>query len=53
MSIYEWYVVSCGSKNGNQGDICAKDIGLHVEHLQTILGPLVKERGGGIWSFIN
>lgn len=30
--IFEWNLVFCGAKNGNQKDMRVKGIGLHVEH---------------------
>ena len=28
--LVEWYVVRCGPKNGQQINVCAKEIALHV-----------------------
>jgi hypothetical protein len=48
--IYEWWVVTSRSNNGNQ-KTCLKEIGLSAQKLLTILGSIVNiiwgERGGG------
>lgn len=46
--IFEWYVVTCGCKNGHQIDICSEEIGLRAQHLVTVLGSVVNIIGGGL-----
>ena len=41
ISIFEWYVVMCGSKNGYQKDMCLTKIGLHAHNMITILDSTV------------
>ena len=36
--IFEWCVVSCGSKNEHQKEMCLKEIGLCAQNVRTILG---------------
>ena len=44
--LFEWYVVRCSSKNGDQKDMCLKEIGLHAQNMITILGSIVNISGG-------
>ena len=41
-SIFEWYMVWCGFKNGYQNDMCLKEIGIHAQNMITILGSIVR-----------
>ena len=34
---YIWYVVRCKFRNGNQKDMCLKEIGLHAQNMSTFL----------------
>ena len=44
--IFEWYVVRCGSKNGQQIYICSKQIGLCAQNMLTVLGSIVNMIAG-------
>ena len=44
--ICEWCIIRCGSKNGHHKDMFSKEVGLHVQHLLTILGSIVNIIGG-------
>ena len=54
-TIFEWYVVCCGFKNGRQKYTCLKEIGLHAQDMITILGSIfnIIDRGpeDHIWPF--
>ena len=50
--ISTWYVVRCGSKNGDPKDMCLKEIGLRVQNMIIILGTIVKIIGGGGYMII-
>ena len=50
--IFEWYVISCGFKIGNQkGDMCSQGIGLCAQNMLAIVGSIVDMIGGPIWPF--
>jgi hypothetical protein len=38
--IFEWYVVRCGSENGQQKYICSKQIGLCAQDMLAVLGSI-------------
>jgi hypothetical protein len=44
--MFEWYVVRCGSKNGQKKDVCLKKIKLHAQNILTILVSIVNRIGG-------
>ena len=44
--ILEWYVISCGSKNGHQKDMCLKYIQLHAQNVIYIPNAIVNIVGG-------
>jgi hypothetical protein len=45
-SMFEWYVVRHGYKNGHLEDMCSEDVGLRLQNMQAILGSLVNMIGG-------
>lgn len=45
--ILEWYVVRHGSKNEHQRVVYLKEIGPHVQNVQTILSSTINVIGGG------
>ena len=52
-SIFEWYVVWCGSKNGYQKDICLIEIGLHAQTLTTILSSTASTIERNLYDHFN
>jgi hypothetical protein len=36
--IFEWCVVRCGSKNGNQKEMCLEEIGQRAQNMLSFLG---------------
>jgi hypothetical protein len=40
-SIFEWYMVWCGFKNGYQKDVSLKELGIHAQNMITIRGSIV------------
>ena len=42
MPIFEWYVVSHGSKSGHQKDMSSKESRLRAQNMLPILDPIVK-----------
>lgn len=49
--VFDWYVIRCGSNNGQQINMSLKEIGLYM---QTILCSKVNiiRRGGGVWDHL-
>lgn len=45
-SIFEWYEVRCGSKNGYQKDMYLQGIGHHAQNMVTTLSSVVNMIGG-------
>lgn len=43
--VFEWYVVRCGSKNGNQKDMYFDEIRLRIQITITIIGSRVNVIG--------
>ena len=46
--ILEWYVISCGSKNRHQKDMCLKYIQLHAQNMIYIPIAIINIIGGFI-----
>jgi hypothetical protein len=47
--LFEWYVVTCGSKGGHQKDIiCVKEIGLRAQNMLIMLRSIVSM----VWGLI-
>ena len=47
VTLFEWCLVRCGSKNDHQKDMCSKEIRLCAQILLTILDLIVNIIGGG------
>ena len=50
VSLFEWYVVRRGSKNGHQNDMCLEEIGLCVQNMSTILSSIINIIGGDLYD---
>ena len=50
--LFEWYMGSCGSKNGHQEGMCSKEIRLHAQNMLTILGLMVNMTRGDLYDHL-
>ena len=48
--VFEWCVVMCGSKNGNQKDMYLKEFGLHAQNLFNHSRLNSQHNSGGLLS---
>ena len=66
VTLFEWCLVRCGSKNGHQKDMCSKEIRLYAQILLTVLDLIVniiffggayvtelRVPGRHLWKFIS
>ena len=44
--MFEWSMVTCGTKNGHQRDMCLKEIRLRVQNMLTIQSVIVNMISG-------